>query len=221
MNDKNLSLFEKGSFKAINNGFILDGYQALNELEGLQQRYEKKDMDTLLNELHDSMVGYYLGFSLVNVEKHGFDCKYSENQNIYLESKVASFSSNAWNATFNDTTYEKAMAFGDKKVWLALSVWESASKLLCICFGQNEGIEKFLQDKIDRFKEGKVVRSTQSLTFSSLVFQYKFKILSISKSSEDLLRILSLKNKNLKKLDIKSIIPLNEFQPDKFFLGKV
>ena len=145
MKNQKLQLFGKGNFQLIDNNFMIEGYSALKELEILQQKYQKNDMDTLLNELHDSMIGYYLGFSLVNVEKHGFDCKYSEDKDIYLESKVASFSAQTWNATFNDTTYEKAEAFGDKKVWLALSVWESASKLLCICYGQNEGIETFLK----------------------------------------------------------------------------
>ena len=195
---------------------MLDGYQALDGLEKLQKKYDKKDMDTLLNELHDSMVGHYLGFELVNTEKHGLDCKYSKDRNIFLESKVASFAATTWNATFNDTTYDKAKAFGDKKVWLALSVWESASNLLCICYGQNEGIEDFLNEKIDRFMAGETIRSTQSISFSTLIFEYGFKLLSITKTPEELYRILSLKNSKLQKIDMSIISTPQTFDCDIF-----
>ncbi len=205
MKNQNLELFKKGQFQPIDNNFMTDGYKTLKNLEKLQKKYNKKDMDTLLNELHDSMVGYYLGFKLINTEKHGFDCKYSKTKDIFLESKVASFSSTTWNATFNDTNIEKAIAFGNKKVWLALSIWESASDLLCICYGQNDKIEKFLTNKIKRFKQGKTVRSTQSISFSALIFDYGFKILSITKSPDELHKILQMKNKKLLKID-KNII---------------
>ncbi len=198
MKNQDLELFRKGRFQTIDNQFMLDGYQALDGLEQLQKKYDKRDMDTLLNELHDSMVGHYLGFELVNTEKHGLDCKYSKDKDIYLESKVASYAATTWNATFNDTTYDKAKAFGDKKVWLALSVWESASNLLCICYGQNEGIEVFLNEKIDRFMAGETIRSTQSISFSTLIFDYGFKLLSITKTPVELYRILSLKNSKLR-----------------------
>lgn len=218
MKNQQLDLFNKGNFQEIDNQFMLDGHRALGDIEKLQKQYQKNDMDTLLNELHDSMVGYYLGFSLINIEKHGFDCKFSQNKEIYLESKVASFSSSSWSATFNDTTYEKAAAFGDKKVWLALSIWESASNLLCICFGQNEKIETFLTERIDNFKAGNTVRSTQSISFSKLVLDYDFKILSITKSKEELYTILTLKNKNLRVIDKNNILMLKDFEPQKFFM---
>ena len=206
MKNQDLDLFKKGKFQGIDPHFMTEGYEALDGLTQLQEKYGKKDMDTLLNELHDSMVGYYLGFELVNTDKHGFDCKYSKAEDIFLESKVVSFSAKTWHATFNDTTVDKAQAFGDEKVWLALSVWESAGKLLCICYGQHDGIEKFLKDKIDQHVNNQTIRSTQSISFSNLIFKYDFKILSITKTPEDLYRILSLKEKKLKNIDWEKII---------------
>lgn len=206
MKNQNLNLFGKGRFQGIDNQFMTEGYEALDGLTQLQVKYDKKDMDTLLNELHDSMVGYYLGFELVNTDKHGFDCKYSKGKDIFLESKVVSFSAKTWHATFNDTTVEKAEAFGDEKVWLALSVWESASKLLCICYGQHGDIEKFLKDKIEEHEKNGTIRSTQSISFSTLINTYKFKILSITKTPEELYRILSLKDKKLKNINWENII---------------
>lgn len=141
MLDQELALFRKGSFEPVDSSFIAEGNKALSDLSIVQKKFGKKDMDTLLNELHDSVAG------------------------SYLESKVASIGSDSWQATFNDTTYEKALAFKDRKVWLALSVWESASELMCICYGQDERIGDFLKEKIDRFKEGETVRSTQSISF--------------------------------------------------------
>lgn len=61
-------------------------------------------------------------FELVNTQKHGFDAKKSHHENIYLEVKQASLSAKSWRMTFNDTSEEKAEAFMDKKMFLALSV---------------------------------------------------------------------------------------------------
>lgn len=212
MLDQELALFKKGCFEPVDSSFIAEGNKALSDLSIVQKKFGKKDMDTLLNELHDSVVGSYLGFSLVNTEKHGFDCKLNSKSDIYLESKVASIGSDSWQATFNDTTYEKALAFKDRKVWLALSVWESASELMCICYGQDERIGDFLKEKIDRFKEGKTVRSTQSISFEKLVFDYKFDILSIDGNTDKVYRKLVLHNSRFKKYSPERIKKLYGFK---------
>lgn len=138
-------IFRKGRFEPINNSFIKDSMVILGELAKIQNKYSKQDIDSLLNELHDSIVGKYLGFQLVNTQKHGFDCKLDESHDIFLESKVASYRSSSWAATFNDTTLEKAAAFRTKNIWLALSLWTSASDILCICFDQNPEIGDILE----------------------------------------------------------------------------
>lgn len=149
MNDRKLDLFEKGKFISIDRGFMCEGHNALLSISKVQEKYNKKDTDTFINELRDSIAGYTLGFELVNVEKHGFDCKLSKDKDIYLEVKSASFIAKSWQATFNDTTFEKADAFKDKKVYLALAVWEKASDLLFICYGQNIEIGNYLEEKVD------------------------------------------------------------------------
>lgn len=193
------SLFEKGTFAPMNGNFMTEGFLALKALSEVQAKYKKGDIDSFLNELHDSMVGHYLGFELINTEKHGFDCKYSQLENIFLESKVASFAAETWNATFNDTTLEKANAFKSPKIWLALSIWQNASELLCICYGQNPKIGEYLELRVKNFLEnkGKVVRSTQSISFTKLIKDYGFRILTISKSPQELRNLLSLKSKGL------------------------
>lgn len=192
------TLLKKGHFKPIDGNFMTEGKSALASLSAVQAKYKKGDIDNFLNELHDSMVGHYLGFKLVNVEKHGFDCKYSYNKDIFLESKVASVHAKSWVATFNDTTIEKAESFRSDKIWLALSLWENASDLICICYGQNPKIGEFLKDRVKNFKRGNGVRSTQSIAFTKLIKDYDFRILTISKSPESLLSFLSLKSKTFR-----------------------
>lgn len=75
---------------------------------------KKNHIGTFINELRDQIVGHTLGFDLVNVEKHGFDCKMADKKDIFLEVKAASYDSSTWNATFNDTTLEKAKCFKSK-----------------------------------------------------------------------------------------------------------
>lgn len=209
MKDQKLDLFNKGEFKAISNEFMTEGHEGLQELARIQEKFNKPDTDTFINELRDSIAGYTLGFDLVNVEKHGFDCK-KKDTDIYLEVKSASFSSSSWGATFNDTTYEKAEAFKDKKVFLALAIWKNASDLLFIIYGQDERIGEFLENKVKWFKGGNTVRSTQTLSASQLL-NFGFKILAVNKSKEEVLNILRLKSRAFKNLTINDIKDLAEF----------
>lgn len=213
MQDKKLDLFKKGDFKEIDTSFVTDGINVLQGVSDVQVKYGKTDTDTFINELRDCIAGQMLGFTHVNVEKHGFDCKKDENgEDIFLEVKSASFSASEWGATFNDTTLEKAEAFKDKKVFLALSVWREASDLLFICYGQNEKIGEFLENKVNWFKEGHTVRSTQSLSLSTLVFTYGFKILAVSKSKDQIYQLLISKNRQFFKLDRETqLLDLREF----------
>lgn len=149
---------------------------------------------------------------MINTDKHGFDCKLSDNENSYLEVKSVSFVANSWQATFNDTTLEKALAFKDKKVYLALALWKGASDLLFICFGQNEKLGQLLEEKVKRFKSGHTVRSIQTISISKLVFDYGFKILTIHKTKEEIYNILRLKNRKFSALPKDSIIDMKEFR---------
>lgn len=219
MKNQKLTLFNKGNFKKIDHQFMTEGLCVLQDVTKVQQKYKKDDTDTFINELRDSIAGYTLGFDLVNTEKHGFDCKLlvkdesSKNGELYLEVKSASFCAKSWQATFNDTTLEKAEAFKDEKVYLALAVWKDASDLLFICYGQNEKIGDFLEKKVNAFKNGgKTVRSTQSISLSTLVFKYKFKILAVNKNKEETLDLLKIKNRRFQSLTERDIISLNEFK---------
>lgn len=211
MKNKQLPLFKKGTFMPIDNDFMIEGHEVLQKVQEVQEKFHKEDTDTFINELRDSIAGYTLGFELVNVEKHGFDCKMSKDNNYYLEVKSASFIANSWQATFNDTTLEKAEAFKDEKVFLALAVWKDASDLLFICYGQNEKIGDYLEQKVNWFKSGHSVRSTQSISLATLVFEYGFKILAVNKSKQEVISLLRLKNKAFNKISEDTIISLSEF----------
>ena len=208
MINENLNLFNKGTFSPIDNDFISEGVTALRELQKVQERFNKNDTDSFINELRDQIVGQTLGFNLVNVDKHGFDCKMANKKDVYLEVKAASYDSTSWGATFNDTTLEKANCFKDKKLYLALAIWKDASDLLFICFGQNAEIGDFLEKKVKWFKEGNTVRSTQTISFSELIHKYNFKICTVNRSTEDVKQLICTKFKKLNNL------------PDDIFINK-
>ncbi|MCA6071100.1 MAG: hypothetical protein LE168_01735 [Endomicrobium sp.] len=95
----------------------------------------------------------------------------------YLEVKTASYDAESWQATFNDTTLEKANLFKEQNIELALSVWRTASELLFVVYGKNTGIGNFLEEKVKQFKKSKkTVRSTQSISISPLVLKYGFNV---------------------------------------------
>ena len=211
MKKENSNLFSKGAFEDVDENFLKDTTDALNEIVKIQKKYNKKDNDTLLNEYHDGMAGKFLGFNLCNTKKHGFDCKLSKKEDTFLEVKTCSYSSSSLSATFNDTTEEKAESFCKDNVYLALAIWNNEKDLLCIAYGQNPKIGEYWKAKIDFFKSGKSVRSTQTISLSSLVFTYNFKILAIHDKKETL-DLLKKKNSRFKKLESSAILTVEEFK---------
>ena len=214
MGKEDFKLFNNGKFSHIDNEFIAEGVLALRELQKVQERFKKNDTDTFINELRDQIVGHTLGFDLVNVEKHGFDCKMADKKDIFLEVKADSYDSSTWNATFNDTTKEKAKCFKSKNLYLALAVWKDASDLLFICFGQNENIGKWLEEKVKWFKAGNTVRSTQSISFSKLINDFGFKICTVDRSAEDVKKLIGAKFNRLK--NIPNDLFINKFDVNNY-----
>ncbi len=140
--NQSLGFFNKWHFEPIDRNFIAESYQALKPIEEIQNKYNKHDNDSFLNELRDSMVALYLDYELINIQKHGLDAKRSSSDE-FLEIKQVSFQSKTWSTTFNDTTLEKAKVFCDIKTTLAVAFgiiflifyslfMESTLKLACI-----------------------------------------------------------------------------------------
>ncbi len=207
-----VDLLSKGTFKPIDTSFLTEGHEVLMEVARVQENWGKGDTDTFINELRDSMAGYYLGYDLVNVEKHGFDCKKSEKEDVFLEVKSASFAAKSWGATFNDTTYEKADCFKMNNVFLCLAVWKNASDLLFMIYGQNPEIGEFLESKVRSFKNGNGVRSTQSIGLPQLVFDYGFDVICVNRTKEQVRSILGLKSTKFTTMRLSSFLDLDEYR---------
>ncbi|MDZ7550773.1 hypothetical protein KVE63_01280 [Helicobacter pylori] len=90
--NQSLGFFNKGCFEPIDRDFITESYQALKPIEEIQNKYNKHDNDSFLNELRDSMVALYLDYKLINIQKHGLDAKRSSSDE-FLEIKQVSFQS--------------------------------------------------------------------------------------------------------------------------------
>lgn len=212
----NIALMQKGTFKKIDASFLTEGHEVLEDVAKVQEKFHKEDTDTFINELRDSIAGYYLGYELVNIEKHGFDCKLNDRDDVFLEVKSTSFSADTWGSTFNDTTLEKANCFKSDNVFLGLAVWKNASNLLFVCYGQNPAIGEFLEGRVSRFLRGEGgVRSTQTLSIKQLVFDYGFDIVCVNKSKEEVKQILALKSRCFQVLSDDKLLTLEEYQ-DKY-----
>jgi hypothetical protein len=184
--------------------------EAFQGLSRIQEEFDKTDTDTFMNEVRDSVAAKYLGYTHINIEKHGLDgrrkSKHSGFDYDYLEVKTASFEAQSWQATFNDTTLEKAGIFTQKNVYLAFSVWKGAADLLFVVYGQNEELGHFLAEKIPQQK-AKGQRQTQTVSISTLVNDFGMIVYSVSKTPEELYSLFQMKNacKKIKRSSIRSI----------------
>ena len=168
-----MGIFEKGNYRPISSEFRTRGIVSLQELSKFQEKFRIYDTDTTINSIRDAIVANYLGYDLLNFDKHGFDAKKS-NSEIYLEIKQCSITSERLGGTWNDTSIEKAKAFSDPRLFTAVAIWKGASDLQFIVYGQHEGVGKYLFDKVVNRKAGS--RSTQSIGIEKLIKTYKFDI---------------------------------------------
>lgn len=174
-------------------------------MSNFQDKFEIFDTDTTINSIRDTIIASYLGYDLINTEKHGFDGKKSKTGE-FLEIKQCSIIAGRWGGTWNDTSEDKARAFSDKRVWTAIGVWKGAADLEFIVYGQNPKLGEYLLEKVINRKSGS--RSTQSIEIVKFIKQWNFgvvipadkkheqviqKIISYQKSLSDYVNINTVK----------------------------
>lgn len=169
-----MSIFEKGNYKSPSPEFRTLGLHSLYELSKFQERFEIYDTDTTINSIRDAVIANYLGYDLLNFDKHGFDAKKSRKDE-YLEIKQCSISSGHLGGTWNDTNEEKARAFSDKRLFTAVAIWKGASDLQFIVYGQHEKLGEYLLERVIAVQNTSS-RSTQSISIDKMIKDYGFSV---------------------------------------------
>lgn len=170
-----MNIFSKGDYKPVPAEFRTLGVLSLDELTRFQDKFQIFDTDTTINSIRDAIVSNYLGFDLLNFNKHGFDAKRS-SKDEYLEVKQCSISSRRLGGTWNDTNEEKARAFSDSRLFTVVAVWKGASDLQFMVYGQHKSLGKHLLERVRNRKDGS--RSTQSVGIDSLLKKYNFNLVT-------------------------------------------
>ena len=199
MCDNDLEWFHTGNFLSTNDPKFLQLSSTIAKIGIIQKEFDLKYTDSIFNIYHDGIVGKLLGFNLINIGGGGPDCK--NNNDLFLEVK-----SIQWNdlglsnqVSFSDMTIEKAKAFENKNLLIAISLWKNTNDLMFMVVGQNSKLsERF----IEHIKKAGVPSKTINISISTLVRVYNFKVVPISISKEDTLQMLKTKHP--------SIFPSNE-----------
>lgn len=181
------AIFKKGNFVKIDECFLTKGTDLLKKISSFQKEINNFNTDITINSIRDSIISNHLGYDLVKEGKHGFDAKKS-NKEHFLEIKQCSESSKKWCGTWNDTNEEKALAFQTDKLFTAVGLWKGASDLVFIVYGQNKLLGDHLLERVTKKKVGS--RSTQSINITKLICDYGFKVITISKSKEEVYKLL-------------------------------
>ncbi len=169
-----MDIFKKGNYKPIPRDFRIKGFFALKELTKFQEEFDSWDTDTTINEIRDAIIANYLGFDLLNFDKHGFDAK-SSKKNKFLEVKQCSIFARRLGGTWNDTNEEKAHAFSDKRLYTAVGIWKGASDLQFIVFGQHKDLGEYLLRRV-RAVANSSTRSTQNISIQKMIKDYGFSV---------------------------------------------
>jgi hypothetical protein len=75
-------LLEKGDFKKIDEAFLTQSLTVFQDITKIQQKYNKLDTDTFINEVRDSMTAKYLKYTHINIAKHGLDAKRQSKNSV-------------------------------------------------------------------------------------------------------------------------------------------
>jgi hypothetical protein len=86
-----MNIFEKGDYRPVPASFRNKGMFALEELTKFQIEFNSYDTDTTINEIRDAIIANYLGFDLLNFDKHGFDAKHSKKNSFLKLNNVVYF----------------------------------------------------------------------------------------------------------------------------------
>ncbi|CAC9617414.1 hypothetical protein [uncultured Gammaproteobacteria bacterium] len=205
-----MNIFEKGDYRLVPHSFRTKGIFALEELTKFQSEFKSYDTDTTINEIRDSIVGNYLGYDLLNFNKHGFDAKSSQTNN-FLEVKQCSVFSKRLGGTWNDTNEEKAKAFSNKKLFTAVGVWKGAADLQFMVYGQHKSLGKYLLERVQSVANTST-RSTQNIGIEKMIKDYQFKIIiPPDKTKEFVYKLLiNYKNNVSNYLKITDLVSINE-----------
>ncbi|PIP54724.1 MAG: hypothetical protein COX07_03770 [Bacteroidetes bacterium CG23_combo_of_CG06-09_8_20_14_all_32_9] len=191
-----MGIFNKGAYKPIPADFRTLGILSLQELSKFQDKFKIYDTDTTINSIRDAIVANYLGFDLLNFDKHGFDAKKSK-KNEFLEIKECSVSSKRLGGTWSDTNEEKAKAFSDKRLFTAVAIWKGASDLQFIIYGQHKGLGKYLLERVISVQNSST-RSTQNVGIEKLIKDYGFNVVCPpDKEKELILQLIINYKRNL------------------------
>jgi len=181
------------------------GIVSLQELTKFQEKFEMYDTDTSINSIRDAIVANYLGYDLLNFDKHGFDAKKSKT-NEFLEIKQCSISSGRLGGTWNDTNVEKAKAINDKRLFTAVAIWKGGSDLQFIVYGQHKKLGKYLLERVIAVQNTST-RSTQNVGIEKLIKEYNFSVVCPpDKNKEFIVQLIVNYQRNLAEYVSKSNI---------------
>lgn len=203
----NLNGFEKMSKEQIE-----DGIKVLNMITWYQTKYNEPDTDRAINAIRDGIASSIIGYDLCNTAKNGFDCADSTNGHL-LEVKAVNYSAKSWGATFNDTTEKKALSFTDKNVYLQVPLWVEAGKISFFMIGNNPEVGNWLLEKVNHYnKNRKSIRCTQTLSMTKLYKDFGFKIVAVSHTKDQVVKMLRDKHrKAFKYLKVEDIMTVDEY----------
>lgn len=213
--DQDLKVLENNEFVNIDELPMSDLDKAMYYLARAQKKLNNRETGSLINLHHDAKTGEVLGFNASNTDRNGMDCKVFSLP-VYLEVKSLQYSDKISNisATFNDTTIEKARHLQDKKVFLACSVWKTASELSFIVFGQSAVFGRTIEEDVIKHIVGeKTGRIKQTVCISKLIKEYKFKVIAVGQNKEKTIEILrNISGNTFDNVDLnKTVIELEDY----------
>lgn len=204
--------FNTIDFEKITKEQLEDGQKVLDSISWYQNKYNELDTDRAINAIRDSISCSVIGYDLCNTAKNGFDCANSNNGHL-LEVKAVNYSAKSWGATFNDTTEKKALTFTSKNVYLQVPLWIDAGKISFFMIGNNPEVGYFLLEKVNNYnKNRKSIRCTQTLPMTKLYKDFGFKIVAVSDTKEQIVKMLQDKyNRAFKYLKVEDIMSVDEY----------
>lgn len=201
---------DSGEFVLLTEEQIKQDEEMLNQIKRYQEYRNMYDSDRFLNEAKDGLAGRLIGFNIVNISKNGFDCKNSKGE--LLEVKAINSCSKKWASIFNDTTESKALEFKNKNVYVQVPIFLNAKDISFFLIGNNPDVGDFLLNAAINFKKSNSRRCSPNIDIRQLYRKYKYKIVAVDESKEQVVERLKNKyKKSFKDITVDDIMTVSEY----------
>jgi len=178
-----------GHYEIVDSQYRNEANVIFDDLDAFQKRHGEENLAHMSVKRHYNLeVAIRLGYNNVNKNNHGWTALDDTGRPLVV--KTNRLGSDSWVANFADSSKDKILEFGKKKVEVALAVVNGANTIEFIVHGYNDQIPQRLLAQYNKAMNTGGKRHSQVFTLGRMLFIGGFTIKCVNMSQNDVEALL-------------------------------